>query len=116
VNRYFLGKEDHLNSGHVLHRLHRFPAELFAWLMVISLGMSLLYHLASYKYYGGDFLSRQALADVLGSLFSEIALSATLAVMVYSMLRRMLRPYVQQLQKTTVNDLQKTSLARPFLL
>lgn len=112
VNRYFRGQAGSMNADQVLRRLHRFPAELFWSMILLSIMLSIVYHVTAIVFTG----EAESMMQLLGSFFSEQALAVTLAVMVYSLLRITLRPYVQSLKRLEIGDWNKTTLARPLLL
>lgn len=113
------GVHRHLREGsmrqppdRLLVRLQRFPAELFWSMIAMSAVLSVLYHGLARAYRGKS----EAWLDLLGSLLSEMALAVTLAVMVYSLLRSALRPYLQQLRQASVGTAKRMSAVRPILL
>jgi len=112
VHRYFRGRVANWQPDRVIDRLLRFPAELFWSMIAVSAGLSVVYHGGSIIYMGKS----ETELDLLGSFLSEQALAVTLAVMVYSLLRSALRPYLRQLQQTVVGSAKRMSAVRPLML
>lgn len=112
VHRYFRGDPTRETPDRLLARLLRFPAELFWSMIAMSAVLSVAYHGLARAYTG----KAEAWLDLLGSFLSEQALAVTLAVMVYSLLRTALRPYLQRLQPVSVGSAKRMSTVRPLTL
>lgn len=113
VHRYFADKAAKgMSPEKLLSRLFRFPSELFWGMIALSALLSVCYHALSRVVRGPIETWR----DWMGSMLSEMALAVTLSVLVYSLLRSALRPYLQQLQQTKIAASSRTSAIRPIML
>ncbi len=112
VHRYFQGRTLFPQPDRLSGRLFRFPTELFWSMIVLSAILSVAYH-GAYMLF---MESSDTWNDLLSSFLSEQALAVTLAVMVYSLLRSALRPYLQQLQQSGMGGARRMSAIRPLML
>lgn len=115
---FYRGNSD-ISTEQVFVRLLRFPSELFWSMIVVSLVFSVLFHIAEIVTKVGihGLIKIEEIMQRLDNLLSEMALAVTLAVMVYSLMRITLKPYVKKLRKVSIGShIKRTSIAKPFLL
>ncbi len=118
VMRYIGGST--LDSGKeiIMARMLRFPAELFWGVTILSLIFSILFHTADLIYYGispGE-ADKALLLGLINTTLSEQALALTISILLYTMTRSSLRPYINQLHILRIGDLKKESLVKPILI
>lgn len=82
----------------VFVRLNEFPKELFAGMILISTFFIVLYHLSEALWSGRDKAFTWAMAD---TIIWELCLATVLAVLLFSISRRLLRRYIMQLEIRT---------------
>lgn len=118
VHLYFWKQHVHLEREDVLHRLHRFPSELFWTVILLSVLMSITFHITEFIHRGSitELLESEVLAKTFENFMSEQALAVIIAVMAYSLLRITLRPYLQSLQRVKIGGIHRTTITKPFLL
>ncbi len=119
VHAFFHVNKSGLTADQVFLRLLRFPYELFWSMIIVSFVLSILFHIAEIvkKVGVNGLIQLEVVFKRLDNLMSEMALAITLAVMVYSLLRITLKPYVRDLRRVKIGaDIKRTSIAKPFLL
>ncbi|GAB2673178.1 PP2C family protein-serine/threonine phosphatase [Paenibacillus thermoaerophilus] len=76
-------------------RLARFPAELFAGMTLLSALFILLFHLAEFRR-DNDLTPGGGWGTLIGTILSELSLALMIAVLLYSVARRLLRPFLER--------------------
>ncbi|WP_135551730.1 PP2C family protein-serine/threonine phosphatase [Paenibacillus cymbidii] len=101
-----------------LAELQRFPSVIFAATLAFALLLSLAYHLLQAILFvpAEERWSRGTLLDFLYMILSEQALALTLAIVAYTLLRRMMRPHVLRLRFADTAGMRRTAIAGPFVL
>lgn len=118
VRAFISGRAADGSKAEVLSRLHRFPAEIFWGMLLLSVLFSLLFHLSENLYYGDTpfFLTGEGFVSYLENLLMEMTLALTLAVLFFTMTRRSLRPHVLKIEAMHLNGREKTTFVRPMLI
>ncbi|KIL40827.1 hypothetical protein SD70_11410 [Gordoniibacillus kamchatkensis] len=95
--RYFRGDRA-VSSRDAFARMQKFPFEIFGGMLVLAFLLSILYHALALWHDETAIKELDVLLAVGGQLLSEMGIAATLAIMLFSAIRGVLRPYCLQLQ------------------
>lgn len=114
VRHYFRQRQEPAIVRAVWQRLIRFPAEMF-WVMVIfGLIVSPLYHIFESASLGETL--RDNLWEVVEAFLFEQTLSLILAILFYTLIRRLLRPYILTLPSEKMWEFPRTTLLTPLTI
>jgi len=112
VRRFFLFEPDPARLTLVWQRLIHFPAEIF-WIMVVfGLIASPLYHIA-YLLSSGEPL-QVYIMEAAQAILLEQTLCLILAILFYTLLRRVLRPYILSLPTDGMRDFRPATILNPL--
>jgi len=109
VRRFFIGEQ--VDSYQVRKRLLRFPAEMFWAMVLFGLVGSPLYHYRQILAFNLDDFLR-----FVKSFCFEFSLVLLLAVLLFTLLRRRIRPILVQLVDEEADQVRSTTILTPLLI
>lgn len=95
-------------------RLTRFPVEIFWAMMIFALITSPLYHLVQNLL--EEPANRDQLWSVALSILFEQSLCLGLAILLFTLIRRLLRPYILRLSQEEITNFSSSTLLKPLIL
>lgn len=94
------------SSMELFRRLTRFPVELSLGMLILAIMFMAAFHISE-AVYEGEQPEVYALAD---SILSELSLTLVLSILLYSLVRFQLRPYIRLLRMEALGDFESRSL------
>jgi phosphoserine phosphatase RsbU/P len=110
VLRYFHRRDSYVRRADVFRRMLRFPMELFGGMMLLSVGFIVLFHISDILFHNGSNPTPENWASLAGSILSELTLSMILGLLLFTVTRKLLRPYFLLLDVEGLEDGRGTSV------
>ncbi|KUO79103.1 MAG: hypothetical protein APF81_09405 [Desulfosporosinus sp. BRH_c37] len=107
VRRYFQQIQEHAVVSAVWQRLSRFPSEVFWAMLIFGFIASLLYHILEAVMTGASL--RANLRELAQAVLFEQTLSLILAILFYTLIRQLLRPYILALPSERMWEFPRTT-------
>lgn len=114
VRRYFRQRQDQTVVSAVWQRLIRFPSEIFWVMLIFGFSASALYHILD------SVMMKESLRanfwELAEAVLFEQMLSLILAILFYTLIRRLLRPYILALPSERMWEFPRTTFLTPLTI
>ena len=114
IRRYFRQIQDQTALCAVWKRLSRFPSEIFWVMLIFGFFASSLYHILDSVLMGESL--RANIGELAEVILFEQTLSLILAILFYTLIRRLLRPYILALPSERMWEFPRTTLITPLTI